>query len=222
MAANHFQAREFPAAASDAFAIVMQETGPEFWPLMALVNQYWRRATHASPPCVVARNWYVHGRRNIPALRSIAHTSFVTSCMDGKLAKAQGQHATWAFITEEMRTPPPGGPISCGYIAFESAIINGHLHVAQWLYRTFGCSIEEATNDKHRIFRLACDQGFLETAQWLNATFFFFTPPEFVAGHAGSLILATEYARQAFMLASRNRHEDVAAWLVNTFCMQAI
>jgi len=114
VAANQLMAREFPAAASDTFGIVMQETGPEFWQSLMLVNQDWRRATHANPAYLAARRWYVDGRRKIPALRNTGRTMFVTSCTDGDLAKAQGQHATWAFTAKEARTPPPA-PNRCTF-----------------------------------------------------------------------------------------------------------
>jgi hypothetical protein len=92
--------------------------------------------------------------------------------------------------------------------------------VAQWLYRTFGCSIEEATHDSHWIFIAACGQGFLETAQWLNATFLFFTrTPEIPPGQAKKLTFATTYAGIAFKHARRYGHAEVAAWLLNTFCV---
>ena len=94
--------------------------------------------------------------------------------------------------------------------------MGGHLLVAQWLYHTFGTSIEEATNDCHWIFKSACKQGFLETAKWLNATFLFFTPPpQPTPGQSRGF--TTTFAMQAYRLATNSGHEHVAAWLVRTF-----
>jgi hypothetical protein len=143
----------FPEEPSDLFAGVIPETGPPLWLLMMCVNKNWNRAMRTSSTYKAARTWFLEGRatsysvlRKILFMRSIGKTCFVTSCMEGNLEEAQGHHATWAFTTQEARTPPECADQSLGNMAFRNTIVNGHLHVAQWLYRTFGASIGDVTN----------------------------------------------------------------------------
>lgn len=94
--------------------------------------------------------------------------------------------------------------INIGY-AFYRAAIEGRLEVCKWLYKFFGLTKKDATEDDNQAFTFAARDGHLEVCKWIHSVFNL-TKKNVISKHS-----------YAFDWAVCCGHLEVCKWLMNTF-----
>ena len=164
------------------------------------------------------------------------HNCYILSklCRKGMLVDLVKIHAQFEWpiqIGDDGRSN-----VNC---AFRYACGNGHLNVAQWLYKVFKLTDDDVRFNDNNALTLVCTFGHLHVAQWLY-TVFHLTVDDVRTGEnysfrtacaKGYLDMAKwlysefkltvddalSHGNDAFIYARRYEHQNVCDWLIATF-----